>query len=164
MRKTRGMAGDDGFSLIEVMLAMAILPFAILGVMGMFEWAEEGQQQGARGTRALAMVEARLEAKRAAPWEALLMDDMNGDGVLEIQMHDDGLAPDEKAGDGIYAAEIQEDGIRLLWTVQADRPGSLRTAGSAVIQARATYSVGRGQGREIRVGTVRANPRYIGVR
>jgi prepilin-type N-terminal cleavage/methylation domain-containing protein len=163
MHRTRGIAGDDGFSLIEVMLAMMILPFAILGVMGMFQWADLGQQQGAHGTRALAMVQSRLEAKRAVPWETLLMDDMNADGVPEIQMRDDGTEPDEQAGDGIYTAGIQEDGIRLVWTVQADHAGSLRTAGSVVIQAHATYSVGRGQRREIRIGTVRANPRYLGM-
>jgi prepilin-type N-terminal cleavage/methylation domain-containing protein len=162
--KTRGIDGDDGFSLIEVMLAMTILPFAILGVMGMFEWADQGQQQGMNGTRALAMVESRLEAKRSAQWEHLLMDDVDGDGRLEIQMRDDGKGPDDEAGDGIYTAQIEEEGIRLVWTVQADRPGPLRMAGSVTVQAHATYSVGRGQKREIRMGTVRANPRYIGMR
>lgn len=159
-----GIHEEGGFSLIEVMLAMTILPFAILGVMGMFQWADEGQQHGIRGTRALAMVESRLEAKRAGSWENLLVDDMNGDGISETQMHDDGQGPDEVAGDGIYTAAVQEDGIDLVWTVQADRPGLLRLAGSVVIQARAGYSVGTGRRREIRVGTVRANPRYVGAR
>src|SRR5437867_3804705 len=55
---------EGGFGLIEVMLAMVILAFAIRGVMGMFQWAEHGLRKGERATRALAMAEPRLEAKR----------------------------------------------------------------------------------------------------
>lgn len=164
MQATRRIDGEDGFSLIEVMLAMTILPFAVLGVMGMFQWADQGQQQGVNGTRALAMAESRLEAKRSVQWENLLRDDVDGDGVLEIQMRDDGAGPDETPGDGIYTAQIDEEGIRLVWTVQADHPGPLPFAGSVTVQVRATYLVGRGQRREIRMGTMRANPRYIGLR
>jgi prepilin-type N-terminal cleavage/methylation domain-containing protein len=156
--------GEEGFSLIEVMFAMIILAFAILGVMGMFQWSDQGLQQGGGATRALAMVQSRLEAKRSAPWGNLLTDDMNGDGVPERQMRDDGEGADAEAGDGIYTADSQEDGLHLIWTVQPDRPGPLPAAGSAVIQSRAIYPAGRGQWREVRVGTVRANPLYVGMR
>ena len=153
---------EGGFSLIEVMLAMVILAFAILGVMGMFQWADHGLRQGDRATRALAMAESRLEAKRTTPWKALLTDDLDADGTPEITMRDDGTAPDAVAGDGIYSAGVEMDGIRLVWTVQPDRAGLLRNAGSVVIQARASYPASRGQRREIRLGTLRANPAYVG--
>lgn len=153
-----------GFSLIEVMMAMSVLAFGILGVMASFKWAEHGLRQGAAGTRALALAESRLEAKRAAPWDALLADDLDGDGQAEIAMQDDGRFPDRQAGDGRYAAKTEQEGIVLQWTVQPDRPGPVRTWGSVVITASARYQAGQGRWQEVTVGTLRANPRYAGVR
>ncbi len=154
---------QTGFSLVEVMVAMVILAFGILGVMGTFQTAEHGLREGAKSTRALAMVESRLEAKRATPWEALLTEDADGDGVGEIEMLDDGTRNDVRAGDGIYTASLDREGIHLLWTVQPNRVGSLKQAGSVLIQAEASYAGARGQPRTIRLGTLRANPRYVGV-
>lgn len=168
MNRNCGRGGPSldelGFSLIEVIFAMVILAFGVLGVMGMFQWADHGLRHGANGTRALAMVESRLEAKRTVAWDALLLDDLDSDGIPEITMRDDGTEGDEEAGDGVYTASREQDGIRLVWTVQPDRAGSLRSAGSVVIQARASYPVGQGQWREIRIGTLRANPWYLGAR
>lgn len=153
-----------GFSLIEVMMAMVVLAFGILGVMSAFQWSDFGLRQGAMGTRALALVESRLEAKRATPWEALLTDDLDGDGQTEITMHDDGQLSDAQAGDGIYTATIERDGIFLRWTVQPDRAGPMQAWGSAVITAGARYQAGQGRWRNVTVGTLRANPRYLGTR
>ncbi|MGH7229537.1 MAG: type IV pilus modification PilV family protein [Nitrospiraceae bacterium] len=155
---------EKGFSLVEVMFSMIILAFGVLGVMGMFQWADHGLRHGANGTRALAMVESRLEVKRTVPWDALLLDDLDSDGLPEITMRDDGTQGDVEVGDGVYTASREQDGIRLVWTVQPDRAGSLRSAGSVVIQARASYPVGPGQRREIKIGTFRANPQYLGIR
>ena len=49
--------GTCGFSLIEVMLAMVILAFSVVGVMGMYQWAEQGLRHGTTGSRALALAE-----------------------------------------------------------------------------------------------------------
>lgn len=155
---------DRGFSLIEVMLAMVILAFAVVGVMGMHQWGEQGMQYGANGTRALAMAESRLEAKRTMPWEALLHDDLDADGMAEITMQDDGEGADEQAGDGIYTASSETHDIRLVWTVQPDRPGTLREAGSAVLLVHANFPAGQGRRRNISLGTIRANPNYTGLR
>lgn len=157
------MRREDGFSLIEVMFAMVILAFAAVGVMGMFQWADHGLRYGEKGTRALALAESRLEAKRTVHWEALLTDDLDSDGTPDLTMRDDGAQPDEQAGDGIYTGSVEDNGIHLVWTVQPDRGDSLRRAGSVVVQARARYVVGRGQWKEIRIGTLRANPQYVGM-
>ena len=157
------MKSDDGFSLIEVMLAMVIVAFTVLGVMSAFEWSDRGVVQGVNGTRALALVEARLEAKRAAPWSALLVDDLNGDGEPEITMRDDGQPPDDRAGDGVYTALAYVDGITLRWTVQPNR-SAWQESGSAIIRASARYPVGREQWRDVTMATIRANPRYLGAR
>ncbi len=156
--------GERGFSLIEVMVAMVILAFAILGVMGMFEYADRGIRYGTLTTRALALAESRLEAKRVAPWEELLRDDLDGDGLADLMMRDDGLGGDAAAGDGVFSARIEDGPIRLLWTGQPLGGRSVREAGAVVIQARADYPVGRDRRKEVRVGTLRANPRYQGTR
>ena len=117
---------EEGFSLIEVMLAMVILAFAVVGVMGMYHWADYGLRLGANGIKALALAESRLEAKRAAPWDGLLADDLDFDGRPDLTMRDDGAGPDEKAGDGVYSAAADDGAIHLVWTVQTDRPGPLR--------------------------------------
>lgn len=153
-----------GFSLIEVMMAMVVLAFGILGVMSAFRWSDFGLRQGTTGTHALALAESRLEAKRATPWEALLTDDLDGDGRMETVMHDDGRPPDTQAGDGIYTAMIEQDGIVLRWTVQPDRAGPVQAWGSTVITAGARYQTGQGRWHDVTVGTLRANPRYLGMR
>ena len=164
-----GNGREAGFGLIEVMVAMLILSCALFGVMGLFEWADFGLREGLRATRALAMAESRLEAKRTTPWAALLSDDMDADGIAEIQMRDDGGYPDKQAGDGVYTAGLEHDGIRLIWTVQSDRadtllPGSLARVGAVVITARASYVTRRGQWLDVRVATLRANSNYVGPR
>lgn len=156
--------GDRGFSLIEVMLAMVILAFAVVGVMGMHQWGEQGMQYGSNGTRALAMAESRLEAKRAMPWESLLQDDVDADGTADVRLLDDGQGADEQAGDGIYTASSETDGIRLVWTVQPDRSGALRDAGSAVLLVHASFPAMQGRQRAFSLGTIRANPNYVGPR
>lgn len=154
---------NAGFSLIEVMIAMVVLAFAILGVMASFRWSDHAVRFGTDGTRALALAEARLEAKRSLPWPALLLDDLNHDGRTETVMRDDGAGDDETAGDGVYTAADEQDGIRLVWTVQPDR-SPFQQAGLAVIRAKAGYSLGNGRWRHITVGTIRSNPAYVGSR
>lgn len=153
-----------GFSLIEVMFAMVILAFAIVGVMGMYQWAERALLHGKKGSRALALAESRLEAKRAAPWVQLLQDDLDADGAADLAMKDDGEGEDEAAGDGIYSASLEQGDIRLVWTVQLDRAGDLSGAGAALIVARASFLTGSDRRQEIKVGTLLANPHYLGWR
>lgn len=153
---------QGGFSLIEVMIAMVVLAFGILGAMGAIQWSDYGLRQGMMGTRALALAESRLEAKRAVPWRALLADDLDGDGRPDVSMRDDGHVPDQQADDGLYTARVEQDGIVLEWTVRPDRVGPAQVWGSAVITAHARYPVGQGRWHEVTVGTLRANPRYVG--
>jgi prepilin-type N-terminal cleavage/methylation domain-containing protein len=150
-----------GFSLIEVMVAMVVLAFGILGVMSAFRWSDHGLRQSRTGMRALALAESRLEAKRAVPWEALLTDDLDGDGRPDVTMRDDGQSPDKQAGDWLYTAAIERDGIVLRWTVQPDRPGPAQAWGAAVITSSARYPAGQGRWHDVTVATLRANPRYV---
>ena len=156
-------SNNKGFSLIEVMVAMVISGVALMGTMGAVELSSRHVQQGSLSTKALALAQARLEVKRSARWQALLEDDLDHDGVPEIIMKDDGQASDLVAGDGIYTASQERDGVTLVWSIEVDRPGPLSTAGMVAIRATASY-VGPGGQKEVRVGTLRANPSFVGQR
>lgn len=156
--------GERGMTLVEVMVAMVVAAIGLAGAIGMFEWAERGLRAGATGTRALAMVESKLEAKRVVPWEGLLVDSGGSEERAESRMHDDGEAPDAAAGDGIYSAGTEVDGIQLMWTVRPNRPGRLVDSGYVQIEAAATYPTWGGKNRTITLKTGRSNPRFAGAR
>jgi len=114
-------------------------------------------------TRALAMAESRIEAKRSVRWDRLLLDDLDYDGVPDLVMHDDGAGGDLLAGDGVYSGSWDQNGVQLIWTVTPSRYGSLLASGYVLIEARAVYTASEGQ-REVRIGTLRANPVFVGSR
>jgi hypothetical protein len=107
------------------------------------------------------MAESRIEAKRSVLWDRLLLDDLNYDGVSDLVMRDDGAGGDMLAGDGVYSGSWDQDGIHLIWTVTPSRSGSLSESGHVFLEARAVYPDGAGQ-REVRIGTLRANPAFVG--
>ncbi|HLZ32469.1 MAG TPA: choice-of-anchor X domain-containing protein [Nitrospira sp.] len=150
-----------GATYSEVLVALALTLIGLMGAMGAFHAAGRSIGQGELATRALAMAESRIEAKRSVRWEQLLMDDLDHDGVPEILMRDDGVSGDRAAGDGIYSAAREQDGIRLAWTVAPNRAGSLPDSGYAVLEVSASYMTSSGE-HEVRLATVRANPRFAG--
>ena len=156
--------GDGGFSLVEVMVAVVILSVGLLGGVGTLHLTERSFLQSQLSSRALALAEARLEAKRSGRWEHLLLDDLDDDGVSEVVMQDSGVQGDLFAGDGIYTAAEERDGVRLTWIVEVPGTGPLASFGTAWIEVRARYAAEAGQSKEIRLRTLRANPAYIGGR
>jgi hypothetical protein len=161
MRRDRSFHADGGASFAEVLVAMALTLIGLVGAMGAFEAAERSLRAGMLATRALAMAESRIEAKRAVRWDRLLLDDLNHDGVPDLVMHDDGVGGDVLAGDGVYSGSWDQDGVQLIWTVTPSRSGSLSASGHVLIEARAFYTAGEGQ-HEVRIGTLRANPVFVG--
>ena len=153
----------EGFTLVESMVALVVLSIGIIGTIGMCEWAQRGLQRGALTTTALALAESRLEAKRSLPWDQLLVDDLDQDGSLEATMRDDGLQDDRTNGDGIFTASLTQSNIRVVWTVELNRGNQPGVASLATIEVRAIFRTLGGQEREVRVRTIRANPRYMGL-
>ena len=151
-----------GFTLVESMVALVVLSIGISGTIGMCEWAQRGLQRGVMTTTALALAESCLEGKRSLPWDQLLADDLDQNGTLESLMHDDGLLGDETNGDGIFTGSLTRSNIRLSWTVELNRGGQLGSASLATIEARASFTTLGGQTREVRLRTIRANPRATG--
>lgn len=152
-----------GFTLVESMVALVVLSIGVIGTIAMCEWAQQGLQRGALTTTALAMVESRMEQKRSLPWEQLLTDDLDQDGTAESVMHDDGTQEDMTNGDGIFTGSMSRSNIRLVWTVEFNRGRQPGAASLAIIEARALFRVLGGEEREVRVRTIRANPRYAGL-
>lgn len=151
---------NDGFSLIEVMVAMVISGIALMGTLGAVEVSSRHVQQGGLKSKAIELAQARLEAKRSVRWQSLLEDDLDHDGTPETLMTDDGQRSDITAGDGIYTAEYERDGVTVVWMIELDRPGPLRSATMVTIRAVASYSGLNGQ-REVQVATIRANPNFV---
>jgi prepilin-type N-terminal cleavage/methylation domain-containing protein len=156
-------ANERGVSLLEVIVAMMISGVTLLGTMGALELASRHVYQGQVSTRALAMAQARLEAKRSVSWEALLADDLNHDGVAEVMMQDDGQRFDRRADDGIYTAAQEQNGVTVVWTVESDGPGPVLSATLVTIRATAFYE-GVGGTKELHLATLRANPAFVGTR
>lgn len=152
---------EDGASFAEVLVAMTLTLIGLAGAMGAFQAAERSLRNGTLATRALAMAESRIETKRSVSWDRLLLDDLNHDGVPDLVMRDDGAGGDMLAGDGVYSGSWDQDGIHLIWTVTPSRSGSLSESGHVFLEARAVYPDGAGQ-REVRIGTLRANPAFVG--
>jgi type II secretory pathway pseudopilin PulG len=152
-----------GFGLIEVIFAMVILAFTVLGVMTTFQWADHGVRAAVQGTQALALAQSRIEAKRAGRWNRLLLDDLDGDGIAEVMMRDDGQYPDVTPRDGLYTAATEQAGIKLTWTLRAEPAGPLTDAGVVAIEVLAEYQAAPGRWRQIRLGTLLGNPGYLGV-
>jgi hypothetical protein len=163
MTRDRLFHTEGGASFAEVLVAMALTLIGLAGAMGAFQAAERSLRTGTLATRALAMAESRIEAKRSARWDRLLLDDLNHDGVPDLVMGDDGAGGDVLASDGLYSGSWDQDGVHLIWTVTPSRSGPLSLSGHVLIEARAVYKAGEGQ-REVRIGTLRANPLFVGSR
>jgi hypothetical protein len=158
MTRDRVFHAQRGASFAEALVAMTLTLIGLVGAMGAFQVAERSLRTGTLATRALAMAEMRIEAKRSARWDRLLLDDLNHDSAPDLVMHDDGAG-----GDGVYSGRWDENGVQLIWTVRPSRPGSLSDSGHVLIEARAVYTASEGP-REVRVGTLRANPVFVGSR
>lgn len=157
-----GSRQQNGFSLVEVMVAMMISGVALVGALSAVEVSSKHLQQGNRSTKALELAQAKLEVKRSVRWQSLLEDDLDRNGIPETFMTDDGQGYDVTAGDGIYTAMHECDGVTVVWTIEGERPGPLNASGMVTIQAVASYPGLRGQQKEMRVATIRANPGYVG--
>ena len=157
----RQRLGDQGLSLIEVMMAMVISGIVLMGTMGAVELSIRHVHQAGVSTRALELAHSRLEAKQSVRWKLLFDDDLDDDGISETSMRDDGQDRDVRADDGIYTGVLERDGVTVVWTVEVDRPGPLSSVGMVAIRAVAAYQGTDGR-KEVRLATLRANPAFVG--
>jgi prepilin-type N-terminal cleavage/methylation domain-containing protein len=157
-----GRQAHAGFTFAEVMVSMAIMSVSLVGTVAIFQAATQQFRQGMLASQAFALAESRIEAKRSARWDRLLIDDLDHDGQPDVTMRDDGQEGDVSPGDGVYSGNWDENGIHLSWTVTFSRPGALSASGSVLLEATASYMTDHGL-REVRISTLRANPTFIGL-
>lgn len=156
-----GRTRDAGVTLSEVMVAMVLTSLGVTGAMGAFAAANKGLAHDALAARALAMAESRVEAKRSVPWNQLLSDDLDHDGVTDVIMRDDGTGGDRTASDGIYSAMLEQHGVRVVWTVAPRGLEPLGSAAVVIIEARSFFGSGAGE-RVVHLATLRANSAFSG--
>lgn len=152
---------QEGMTLIEVIVAMVISGIALLGAMGAVQVSSGSIRDSRLATKALELAQSRLESKRSVRWQYLLEDDVDGDGIPESLMKDDGQGSDVAAGDGIYTATLERDGVTVVWAVEADNRRPLQSVGIVAIRAVSSY-IGRDGRKEVQVATLRANPVFVG--
>lgn len=160
----RRISKINGFSLVEVMVAIMISGIALMGTLGAVEISSRHAKSGGMSTKALELAQGRLEVKRSIRWQSILEDDLDHDGHSETFMADNGEGGDRVAGDGIYTAMYERDGVTVMWTIEGNGPGPFSAAGMVTIRAVASYSGLGDQKREVHVATLRANPSFVGQR
>ena len=152
---------QEGMTLIEVIVAMMISGIALLGAIEALQVSSGSIRDSGLATKAVELAQSRLESKRSVRWEFLLEDDVDGDGIPETIMKDDGQGADAAADDGIYTAMLEREGVTVVWTVEADSRRPLHSVGIVAIRAVSSY-VGQAGRRDVQVATLRANPVFVG--
>jgi hypothetical protein len=61
----------------------------------------------------------------------------------------------------MYSAMADHDGLTEVWTIEANRPGPLASAGTVTVRSIVTFEGPNGR-RELRMETIRANPVFVG--
>lgn len=152
---------QEGMTLIEVIVAMVISGLVLLGAIGAVQVSSSSIRDSGLATKALELAQSRLESKRSVRWQLLLEDDVDGDGIPETLMKDNGQGGDVAADDGIYTAMLERGGVTVVWTVEADSRRSLDAVGLVAMKAVSSYAGGDGR-KEVRLATLRANPVFVG--
>jgi type IV pilus assembly protein PilV len=118
IRKLKIYNNNQGFTLIEIMIAMVIFVVGILSVAAMQTGATKGNNTANRSTRAFTWASDRMEVLMSLPY-----DDPNPDD-LDPGEHSEDNGDFTQASDGIdndYDGQIDEVGesgvVRIMWTV-----------------------------------------------
>lgn len=152
---------QEGMTLIEVIVAMVVSGIALLGAIGAVQISSGSIRDSGLATKALELAQSRLESKRSVRWQFLLEDDVDGDGIPETLMKDDGQGGDVAADDGVYTAMLEREGMTVVWAIETDSQRPLYSVGMVAITAVSSY-IGRAGRKEVRVATLRANPVFVG--
>jgi len=152
---------DAGLTLIETMVAASIAGIAFIGTMGAVELASRLAMQASLIDKASGAAQSRLEVKRSLGWRMMVKDDLDRDGMPEIEMNDTGVGADAIAGDGVFTASTEADGITEVWTIHVGHSGPLASVDLVALTSTVTYRGPNGT-RQIQMETLRANPVYLG--
>jgi len=139
--KQAGMhRSQSGFSLVEAIMALALLTGGCLAIVGMFVIGDRALARAARSDEALALARAVMEWKRTLPYERLDEDDLDGDGRA------DGRSLNGADEIGLFHRE---------WQLWRDRPGP----GLSIVSVRISWPDEQGRRHQLNEAMVRADVR-----
>lgn len=144
---------ETGFSLVEVMISLVILAFGILGTISMFSASDKALGTSNQMTAALRLAQEKLESKKGANFDLLLLDDIDGDGVLKAEMADETTYGEEAAGYRVYKGSDTTLGILRRWTVSLN-------GGIAKIDVITSWIDKNGIKRSLTLSTIKADGGY----
>ncbi len=115
-RKMPAIPGNNGFTLIEVMMALVIFAFGILAVGLMQITAIQGNDTAFEFTEAMALGQGKIDTLTALPYDDPLLADSDGDGTGgDLGLNDNTAS----TADG---SETIDAKYTLFWNVAADQP------------------------------------------
>lgn len=153
-RPASRLSQQNGFTLVEVMVATVIAGIGFVAGFGMLEWAEQGRHVGVRATQATVVASSRLELLKVRPWDQLLTGDVHDGPVTRVVDAEKSLVT--------FTADEERDGIRLMWTVEPSDARGLSRSSHVWIRVTATYRTLQGRLRDVAMVTLRSNPRFVG--
>ena len=136
----RAVEGITGFSLIEAMLALALLTGGCLAAVGMFVVGDRALARAAHTDEALALARSVMEWKRVLPYERLDEDDLDGDGRAD--------------GRSLNGAD-EIGSFRRTWRLRRDQPGP----GFSVVSVEIAWPDEQGRTHHLAMAMVRADVR-----
>ena len=107
------LAGNEGFTLIEALIAMGMLSFAILGMYTMHVTGIKGNATANQITTASEWGSSRIEQIFGMEYDDTALDDSNGDGLAGLDKTDATVDHTATSPDGFYT---------LYWNVADDEP------------------------------------------
>jgi type IV pilus assembly protein PilV len=130
------MKNQGGFTLIEVLIAMAILSFGLLSVAGMQSVAIHVNSSANKLTRATTLAQDKIEELLALPFTHVNLRDQNPD---DCEMHNEANPP---------------EGYTLSWCVQGLDTNGDGTVDTKDVDVTATWHQG-GEGKPFTLSFVR---------
>ena len=138
-RGRRAVAREGGFTLIEIILVIAILGFGLLGLSAAQLQAMKGGSKGRHATQAAAIAEAQMEQLQRIRWTSLTVAGWTAPVTVSNTVQGETANASEQS----YSRSHQVADVDTGWTRSID--------------VRVTWSEQNGQGRSITLSSIRFN-------
>ena len=108
---SRRLRRQDGFGLVELLIAMTVLVIGIMGIVAAFSAGAVSLQRASRISNAATLADAQMEGYRALPYSDIKLDNTDSDGGgPDTGIPTSGLYTSDQACGGACGAASQEIG------------------------------------------------------